>query len=84
MKRKGGHLDPRVYTKKVCKSSNFLVYLSAANFCLMKVHFQAIIRADPKSMEDDGVQAFNVRVDEACRRVPLGLISARDEREQNL
>ena len=25
MKRKGEHLDPRVYTKKACKSSNFFI-----------------------------------------------------------
>ena len=33
MKRKGGHLDPRVYTIKAYKSSNFFiwVYLSALN-----------------------------------------------------
>ena len=32
MKRKGGHLDPLVYTKKACKSSNFFiwVYLSGS------------------------------------------------------
>ena len=27
MKRKGGHLYPRVYTKKACKSSNFFIWV---------------------------------------------------------
>ena len=37
MKRKGGHLDRRVYTKKACKSSNF-VYLSECISCDCTVH----------------------------------------------